>query len=225
MRRELKAGPQLVEALDDLEAPLGGLAQRALGRQGEIGVAAHLGAPDPAAQLIELRQTEAVGAVHDQRVGGRNVEPGLDDVGGDQQVELAVVERRHDLLQLLRRHPAVGDGDLHLGHQMVELLRELRLVLDPGADIEGLAAAVVLPQDRLAQHHGVGRQHEGAHRQAIDRRGGDDAELLQPAERHLECARDRRRGHGQHVDLGAQLLQALLVGDAEMLLLVDHHQT
>ena len=37
-------------------------------------------------------------------------------------------------------------------------------------------------------------------------------------------ARDRRRGQGQHMDIGAQLLQPLLVLDAEMLLLVDDQQ-
>ena len=74
---------------------------------------------------------------------------------------------------------------------------------------------------RLAQHHRVGRHDEGAHRQAVDRRRGDDRQVLHPAQRHVQRARDRRRGHGQHVDLGAQLLQLLLVRDAEMLLLVD----
>ena len=42
-----------------------------------------------------------------------------------------------------------------------------------------------------------------------------------PRHRQLQRARDRRRRQRQHVDLGAQLLQPLLVADAEMLLLVD----
>ena len=37
----------------------------------------------------------------------------------------------------------------------------------------------------------------------------------------MQGARDRRRGQRQHMHLGAQLLELLLVGDAEMLLLVD----
>ncbi len=45
-----------------------------------------------------------------------------------------------------------------------------------------------------------------------------------PRHRQLQRARDRRRRQRQHVHLGAQLLQPLLVADAEMLLLVDHHQ-
>ena len=42
-----------------------------------------------------------------------------------------------------------------------------------------------------------------------------------PRERELQGARDRRRGQRQHVHLGAQLLELLLVRHAEMLLLVD----
>ena len=45
-----------------------------------------------------------------------------------------------------------------------------------------------------------------------------------PAHRHLQRARDRRRGQRQHVDLRAQLLEPLLVADAEALLLVDDQQ-
>ena len=66
--------------------------------------------------------------------------------------------------------------------------------------------------------------NEGADRQPIGRRRGDDGDLAQPAHRHLQGARDGRRGQRQHVDLRAQLLQALLVGDAEALLLVDDQQ-
>ena len=97
-------------------------------------------------------------------------------------------------------------------------------VLDARADVEGLAAAIVLAQDRLAQDHGIVGQHEGAHGQAIDRRRRDQAHLAHAGERHLQGARDRRRCQGQHVDVGAQLLQALLLRDAEMLLLVDDEQ-
>ena len=45
-----------------------------------------------------------------------------------------------------------------------------------------------------------------------------------PRHRHLQRARDRRGGEREHVDVGAQLLELLLVGDAEALLLVDDHQ-
>ena len=195
-----------------------------VGRQREQRVGAQLGAADAAAQLIELRQAEHVGAVHDQRVGGRDVEAGFDDRGREQHVVLAVVEGRHHVLEHGRRHLAVGDGDLHLGHGLVEERFGLGQILDARADVEALAAAIALAQQRLAHHDRIERRDEGAHRQPIDRRRGDDRQFAHAGQRQLQRARDRRRGQRQHVHLGAQLLQLLLVRDAEMLLLVDDDQ-
>ena len=44
-------------------------------------------------------------------------------------------------------------------------------------------------------------------------------------EKLKQRARNRRRSEGDHMDLGAQLLELLLVGHAEMLLFVDDHKT
>ena len=46
-------------------------------------------------------------------------------------------------------------------------------------------------------------------------------DLAHAGHRQLQRARDRRRRKRQHMHFGAQLLQPLLVADAEMLLLVD----
>ena len=53
------------------------------------------------------------------------------------------------------------------------------------------------------------------------RRGGDHREVADAFERHRQRARDRRGGERQHVHLGAQALQALLLPHAEAVLLVD----
>ena len=120
--------------------------------------------------------------------------------------------------------PAMRHGHADLRHQLAQLAATCRQVLDARADIEALAAAELLAQDRLADDHAVERHDEGAHRQAIDRRRGDQAHLAHAGQRQLQRARDRRRGQRQHMDVGAQLLQPLLVADAEMLLLVDDQQ-
>ena len=73
-----------------------------------------------------------------------------------------------------------------------------------------------------ASSYGTG---EGQHRVALLRWGGDGAHLPDAGDGHLQGARDRRRRHGQHVDVHPQPLQLLLVLDAEALLLVDDHQT
>ena len=97
-------------------------------------------------------------------------------------------------------------------------------VLDAVVDEEHLPAARQLLADGVAQDLRVEAAHEGADRQPIGGRRRDDRDLAQAAHRHLQRARDGRRGQRQHVDLRAQLLEPLLVRDAEALLLVDHDQ-
>ena len=97
-------------------------------------------------------------------------------------------------------------------------------VADARADVEALSAAIALAQQRLAHDQRVEGRDEGAHRQPVDRRRGDQRQLAHAGERQLQRARDRRRGERQHVHVGFQLLQPLLVLDAEMLLLVDDQQ-
>ena len=64
----------------------------------------------------------------------------------------------------------------------------------------------------------------GLDRQPVARRRLDDRHVADAHERHVQRARNRRRAHRQHVDLAAHLLDALLVRDAEALLLVDDEQ-
>ena len=123
---QLEAGAERVERLQHLQPALGGVGELAVGRQREQRIGAHLGAPDPAAQLVELRQAEHVGAVHDQRVGGRDVEAGFDDRGRQQHVVLAVVEGVHDVVELAGRHLAMRDADLQLRHRLVQEVLDLR---------------------------------------------------------------------------------------------------
>ena len=99
-------------------------------RQREQRIGACLGATDPPAQLIELREAEHVGAMHDQRVGGRDVEAGLDDRGREQHVVFAVVEGRHDVFEHARRHLPVRDRDARLRHGLVEIGFHLGKILD-----------------------------------------------------------------------------------------------
>ena len=216
-----KPGPERIQCLHDFEAAQRRRRQLFPLGQRQIAVGAHLAAADPAAQLIELGQPEHVGAVHDQRVGRRDVEPGFDDVGRQEEVVGALVEGGHHGFELGRGHPAMRRRDADLGHHLAQFLAHLVEIGDARRDIEDLPAAVALAQDRLAHHDGIERHHKRAHREPVDRRGGDDAHLAHPGKRQLQGARDRRRGQRQHVHVGLQLLQPLLLRDPEMLLLVD----
>ena len=224
MGREREAGAEILERLDRLEA-LGRVAgERGLGRRDQVGEGAVVRAADPAAQLVQLREPEAVGAVDDHRVRGRHVDAALDDGRAHQQVEAPVVEIEHQPLEVALAHLAVADAHVGLRHQRAQLGGALLDRLDRVVDEVHLAAAADLAQDRLADRRRVPLQHEGLHREPLGRRGRDQRQVAQAAERHVEGARDGRGGQRQHVDVGPQRLQALLVAHAEAVLLVDDHE-
>ncbi len=60
--------------------------------------------------------------------------------------------------------------------------------------------------------------------EAVLGRGFDDGHVAKAEERHVEGAGDGRSAHGEHVDVLLDLLDALLVADAEALLLVDDEE-
>ena len=201
-----------------------GLGQRLLRRVEEVAVGALAAAADAAAQLVQLAEAEAVGALDDQGVGVGDVQAGLDDRGADQHVELLVPEVQDDLLEPVLAHLAVGGRDPGLRDQLADAgggpLDRGHLVVDE----EDLALAQQLAPDRRGDLLLVVRTDEGEDGVPLLGRGGQGGHLADAGDRHLQGARDRRRGHGQHVDGGAQPLELLLVLDAEALLLVDDDQ-
>ncbi len=87
-----------------------------------------------------------------------------------------------------------------------------------------LSAAIELRRDR-ALHDRVRLRHDdGLDRHAVLRRGLDQREVAHAHQRHLQRARNRRRGEREHVDGRLELFEPLLVHHAEALLFVDHDQ-
>ena len=87
-----------------------------------------------------------------------------------------------------------------------------------------LAPSLDLRPDRARDHRLVELHDVGLDRQPVLGRRLDDRHVANAGERHVERARDGRGGHRQHVHALAHLLDALLVRDAEPLLLVDDEQ-
>ena len=219
-----KAGPEAVQRLQYFQAPFAGLRESAVWRHGQIGVGTDLGSPDPTADLIELGQSKSVGPMDNQRIGGGNIEPGFDNAGAQKHIVAPLIEGGHGAFHVPHRKLAVGDDKSDLGHLFAQEAGHRRQVDDARTNKEALAAAVMFPQQRLADDQLVKRQDEGAHRQTVDRRRGDNAQIPQAGHGHLQGARNRGRGERQHMRLRAQLFEALLVGHPEMLLLVDDDQ-
>jgi hypothetical protein len=108
-----------------------------------------------------------------------------------------------------------------IGHDLLQPLADALQILDARHHAEDLPAAEALALDRLAQHQTVEGHDEGPHRQPVHRRRRDDAHLPDPRERQLQRARNGRRRQRQHMHIGLERLQPLLMRDTEMLLLID----
>jgi hypothetical protein len=89
---------------------------------------------------------------------------------------------------------------------------------------EHLPASVELSLDGVAEGRLVELDDGGLDRQPVLRRRLDGAHVARACERHVQRARDRRRGEREHVHRLPQHLEFLLVQHAEALLLVDDHQ-
>ena len=76
-----------------------------------------LAAADAAAQLVELRQAEALRVLDDDHRRVRHVDADLDHGGRHQHVELAGLEAAHDGVLLVGLHPAVDEVEAQAGER------------------------------------------------------------------------------------------------------------
>ena len=190
----------------------------------EVGVGQGVAPADPPANLVELRQPERVGPLDDERVGLRDVEAGLDDRRRDEDVRVAGEEREHVALELPLGHLAVRDQEAELGAELPEVLGRLLDRLDAVVEVEGLAAAGVLSQQRVAHQLLLVLADVGSDRAAPQRRRLDDADVAEARQGHVQRPRNRRRREREDVELQPELAEQLLLRDAEALLLVDDHE-
>ena len=105
----------------------------------EVRVRRRVGAADAAADLVELREAEHVGALDDERVRLRDVDARLDDRRRDEHVGVAAEERVHLLLELLLLHLPVRDEEAELRAELLQLRGALLDRLDAVVEEERLA--------------------------------------------------------------------------------------
>ncbi len=221
---DLEARPELGVLADGLEPLVGRLRQLPLGGEEEVGVGPLAGPAHPSPQLVELAQAHHVGPVDDQGVHRGHVDARLDDRRTDENVVLALPEVEDDPLQPTLVHLPVGHRHPGLGYQLPQPVGDPVDVLHPVVDEEHLSLPQQLPADRLAHRPLVVGPHVGEDGLALGGGGVEDGEVADAGEAHLQGAGDGRGREGEHVDVGPEALDGLLVGDAEALLLVDHQQ-
>ena len=166
-----------------------------------------------------------VGVLNDQGVGVGDVDARLDDGGAHQHVHLAVAHAGHHVVELLLAHLAVGHRHSHvLPQHLLDAGGGAGDGLHPVVEVVHLAAPLQLPAHGVGEHPPVVLQHIGLHRLAVHGRLLQGGHVPDAGEGHIQRPGDGGGGEGEHVHLLGQLLELLLVLDAEALLLVDDQQ-
>ena len=225
LHRDLCTGAEVAVLRDRREPVVGFLGQRLLGWVEEVGIGAVATAPDATAQLMQLGETEQVAAFDDEGVGVGDVQPTFDDRRADEDVVLPLPEGEHDRLELVFVHLSVRNSDACLRHRLLQPRRRSGDRLGAVVDVEDLAFAQQLTTDRRADLLLVVDADKREDGMALLGWRLDDAHLADARDRHLQRARNRRRGHGEYVDTGAQAFQELFVFHAESLLLIDNDES
>ena len=191
-------------------------------------------AADAPAQLVQLGQAEALGALDHHQRGIGDVDADLDHRGRHQDVQHAGAELFHDLIALVevqapvdQAHPAVrqrgAQGGVALGG-----VGEVDLValFDERADPEGLPPRRhrATQGRHRARRPGPPGQHPRHRRRPPRRQLVELGDVEIAVQRQGQRARDRRRGHDQQVRHHALFAQRRPLGDPEAVLLVDDHQ-
>ena len=174
---------------------------------------------------MQLRQAEFVGAFDDNGVGGWDIDAGFDDGAAQQNIKTLVVEVEHHAFQITFRHLAMGDANVGLWHELLQLLQHAFHGAHVVVQKKYLPAAPDFALAGLAQKCIVPFEHEGFDGEPRLRRSTDERDIAYAGQRQVECARNRCGGKRQDIHLAAQFLEPLLLTHAEAVFLVDNHKS
>ena len=163
-----------------------------------------------------------IGAVYDDCVGAGDVYPVLDDGGRNQHIILMLNEIEHYALHLLFVHLPVADDEARLRHQALDQGRNRLDRFDAIVDEKDLPAASQFELNCRLDHVFGKLNDLSLDCEPIARRSFDQRHVAQPAQRHVERARNWRRRQASARRLASSVFQSLFVGHAETLLFIDH---
>ena len=98
--------------------------ETAVARQEQVGIGLVFVAAHATAQLVEVAQAEAVGAIYDDGIGIRDIEAAFDDGRGEEDIGFAIDESGHDFFEFVAIHLAMTDNDARLGNEAAQLDRK-----------------------------------------------------------------------------------------------------
>ena len=188
---DAEAGAQFGKLLNSRKAFLRVVAQSPLIGYQEIGIGLIAASAHPSTQLVQLRESEHVGAVDEDCIGMRDVDSRLNNGRGDQHVRLTAKELQHHGLERFGVHLPMSHHDPRIGYQLVEPSACLLHCFDAVMDEVDLPATAEFAQDRLSDERIVGSDDLRANGQAARRRGLDDREISHTRHGHLQGAGNR----------------------------------
>ena len=121
-------------------------------------------------------------------------------------------------------HLSVRDRDARLGHEFGQVRGDALDRLHPVVHVEHLSLAQQLAPDRGGDLLVAARADVREDRMPVFGRRLQGRHLTDAGDRHFQGAGNGGRAHREDVDVGLELLQGILVLDAEPLLLVDDHE-
>src|SRR5882724_8238985 len=140
--RDLEARPQIREFLERGQAPTGNRGQLNFGRQQQVGVGAAIRPANASAQLVQLGESQTVGAVDENCIAQRDIKAVLDDGSGNQDIRFVMHELEHHFLQFAFRHLAMPYDDLRPWHQRLKFSGNLPYVVHAVVYEEDLVVAL-----------------------------------------------------------------------------------
>ena len=221
LARQQEARAEAVQGGEGFEAPLRVFAEGVPVGGDEVGIRLVVAAADSAAQLVQLRQAEFVGAVDDDGVGVGDVDAAFDDGGGDEDVVVAVLEVLHQVFEFALAHLSVANGDALFWQGVLQQAGDALDAVDVVVQDVGLSATAVFALAGVADGFHVPFGEDGLDVLSSCRWGGDDADVTQAAQGEVQGARDGGGGQGEEVGVASEAFEFFFVAHTEALFFVD----
>ncbi len=225
LHSEVETTAQVREGLQSLQAPACFGRHRTAWRGQQIAEGLAVATAHTATHLMQVRKTEMVGAVDDDRVGIGDVDTILHNRRREQHVVVVVDKVGDDLLQLFGRHLSMTDDHTTVGHILMYEVCNLLKIGDAVVDKEHLTVATHLEVDGIGNDFVTEGTQLGMDGIAVGWRRAHDAHIAGSHQTELQRTRNRCGRHRKGVDIAFQFPQLLLCGHAELLFLVDDEQS
>src|SRR5438270_2753748 len=191
----------------------------------QVATCATMRTADAAAQLIELRKSESIGAIDEHGVGVGHVQSGFDDHRRDEYVDLAVDEGAHHFLQVSLPHLSMAHTNTRARDDSPDMFRHTIDRFHSIVDEEHLAAAIELARNTFVDQSVVPRLDIREHRRSIARSCLHQRHIPQTGQRKVQRTGNRCGSQSQDISIQSKLLEAFLVFDTEAVLLVNDDES